>query len=415
MAYIDDNNKGLGNGTDPMDELDRELEELRRSLGEPEQISNKANTSAKETDKTDASDKAEPAEKPAREQMPESRSDEKRDNSEKSSAHESAERQRPQFPEDKADRPAHYADKLTGGKKRISPIGAVFMVIVSLILLIGLTAGTVYGVFRLINAGNNTGETVATSNGEPVTINDSVMGDIDLTPAKGAEINTYSSENLVTEDNGLPAYYKDGKKISHIGIDLSEYQGEVDFAKAKAAGVEFVMLRIGGRFYGTDGTVYEDGAFDTYYQQAKAAGLKVGAYFFSQAISTQDAVEEADFVIKKLSGKQLDYPIAFDWENIGDDEARTDNINGAELTVIAEAFCNKVIDSGYKAIVYANSAQMFIMYDFETMKDYDFWLADYREFPTMYYKFDMWQYATDGKIDGIEGDVDMNLSFTDFE
>lgn len=262
---------------------------------------------------------------------------------------------------------------------------------------------------------NNTGETVATSNGEPVTINDSVMGNIDLTPAKGAEINTYSAENLVTEDNGLPAYYQDGKKISHIGIDLSEYQGEVDFEKAKAAGVEFVMLRIGGRFYGDKGTVYEDGAFDSYYQQAKAAGIKVGAYFFSQAVSTADAVEEAEFVVKKLGGKKLDYPIAFDWENIADDEARTDNVNGSELTTIAEAFCNKVIESGYKAIVYANSAQMFIMYDFETMKDYDFWLADYREFPTMYYKFDMWQYATDGTVDGIEGSVDMNLSFTDFE
>ena len=403
-----------------MDELDKELEELRRSLGEPEQVAKDTHTGAADTDRSashEASDRVDPAVKPAREQVPERRSDVSSEpaDCDKAAASEPAGQQRPLFPEDKAGRPAHLADKLTNGKKPISPVGALFMVIASLILLLGLTAGTVYGVFSLINKDNNTGETVATSNGEPVTINDSVMGDIDLTPAKGAEINTYSSENLVTEDNGLPAYYKDGKKISHIGIDLSEYQGEVDFAKAKAAGVEFVMLRIGGRFYGTDGTVYEDGAFDTYYQQAKAAGLKVGAYFFSQAISTQDAVEEADFVIKKLSGKQLDYPIAFDWENIGDDEARTDNINGTELTVIAEAFCNKVIDSGYKAIVYANSAQMFIMYDFDTMKDYDFWLADYREFPTMYYKFDMWQYATDGKIDGIDGDVDMNLSFTDFE
>jgi GH25 family lysozyme M1 (1,4-beta-N-acetylmuramidase) len=192
------------------------------------------------------------------------------------------------------------------------------------------------------------------------------------------------------------------------------WQEKLD-ALAKAAGVEFVMLRIGGRFYGDKGTVYEDGAFDSYYQQAKAAGIKVGAYFFSQAVSAADAVEEAEFVVKKLGGKKLDYPIAFDWENIADDEARTDNVNGSELTTIAEAFCNKVIESGYKAIVYANSAQMFIMYDFETMKDYDFWLADYREFPTMYYKFDMWQYATDGTVDGIEGSVDMNLSFTDFE
>lgn len=417
MAYIDDNNNGLGTGTDPMDELDKELEELRRSLGEPEQVAKNTRPATAVTDKADVSDKTESAEKPDQIHTPDSRSNSvsEHDDAEKRVSPEPEEEQKPLAPNKKTGRPAHFADKLTTGKKTISPFGAILMVIVSLILVIGLTAGTIYGVFSLINMNNNTGETVATSSGEPVTISDSVMGDIDLTPAKGAEINTYSAENLVTEDNGLPAYYQDGKKISHIGIDLSEYQGEVDFEKAKAAGVEFVMLRIGGRFYGTDGTVYEDGAFDSYYQQAKAAGIKVGAYFFSQAVSTADAVEEAEFVVKKLGGKKLDYPIAFDWENIADDEARTDNVSGTELTTIAEAFCNKVIDSGYKAIVYANSAQMFIMYDFETMKDYDFWLADYREFPTMYYKFDMWQYATDGTVDGIEGNVDMNLSFTDFE
>lgn len=417
MAYIDDNNNGLGTGTDPMDELDKELEELRRSLGEPEQVAKNTRPATADTDKADVSDKTESAEKPDQIHTPDSRSNSvsEHDDAEKRVSPEPEEEQKPLAHNKKTGRPAHFADKLTTGKKTISPFGAILMVIVSLILVIGLTAGTIYGVFSLINMNNNTGETVATSSGEPVTISDSVMGDIDLTPAKGAEINTYSAENLVTEDNGLPAYYQDGKKISHIGIDLSEYQGEVDFEKAKAAGVEFVMLRIGGRFYGTDGTVYEDGAFDSYYQQAKAAGIKVGAYFFSQAVSTADAVEEAEFVVKKLGGKKLDYPIAFDWENIADDEARTDNVSGTELTTIAEAFCNKVIDSGYKAIVYANSAQMFIMYDFETMKDYDFWLADYREFPTMYYKFDMWQYATDGTVDGIEGNVDMNLSFTDFE
>lgn len=417
MAYIDDNNNGLGTGTDPMDELDKELEELRRSLGEPEQVAKNTRPATAVTDKADVSDKTESAEKPDQIHTPDSRSNSvsEHDDAEKRVSPEPEEEQKSLAPNKKTGRPAHFADKLTTGKKTISPFGAILMVIVSLILVIGLTAGTIYGVFSLINMNNNAGETVATSSGEPVTISDSVMGDIDLTPAKGAEINTYSAENLVTEDNGLPAYYQDGKKISHIGIDLSEYQGEVDFEKAKAAGVEFVMLRIGGRFYGTDGTVYEDGAFDSYYQQAKAAGIKVGAYFFSQAVSTADAVEEAEFVVKKLGGKKLDYPIAFDWENIADDEARTDNVSGTELTTIAEAFCNKVIDSGYKAIVYANSAQMFIMYDFETMKDYDFWLADYREFPTMYYKFDMWQYATDGTVDGIEGNVDMNLSFTDFE
>ena len=316
----------------------------------------------------------------------------------------------------KPGRPQHMADALTGGKRPISPFMALSMVIISLLLFFGLTAGLVFGVYKLMTINDTTGETVATSNGEPVTISDSVMGDIDLKPAKGAPISTLTADHLKTDENGIPAYYDDnGNKISHLGIDMSEYQGEIDFVKAKEAGVEFVMLRIGGRFYGSDGGVYEDKAFDNYYEQAKAAGLKVGAYFFSQAVSAEDAKEEADLAINKLNGRKLDYPIAFDWENIAEDDARTDNITGDELTVIAKAFCDEVIEAGYKPIVYANSAQMFIMYDFETMKDYDFWLADYREFPSMYYKFDMWQYASDGEIDGVEGVIDMNLSFTDFE
>ena len=255
---------------------------------------------------------------------------------------------------------------------------------------------------------------IPVSSGEMVTISDSVMGDIELQTVEGAAINTYTAENLQYDENGYPVYYENGKKISHLGVDLSEYQGDVDFAAMKGAGVEFVILRVGGRYYGDDGGLYEDNAFDRYYEQARAAGLKIGAYFFSQAISTEDAVEEANFTIEKLGGKKLDYPVAFDWENIADDAARTDNITGDILTLLAEAFCDTVANAGYKTIVYSNTQQMFVMYDFETMKDYDFWLADYREFPTMYYRFDMWQYTKDGSIDGVAGTVDINLSFTDF-
>lgn len=255
---------------------------------------------------------------------------------------------------------------------------------------------------------------IPVSSGEMVTISDSVMGDIELQTVEGAALNTYTADNLQYNENGYPVYYENGKKISHLGVDLSEYQGDVDFAAMKEAGVEFVILRIGGRYYGDDGALYEDNAFDSYYEQAKAAGLKIGAYFFSQAISVEDAVEEANFAIEKLDGKKLDYPVAFDWENIADDAARTDNVTGDILTLLAEAFCDTVANAGYKTIVYSNTQQMFVMYDFETMKDYDFWLADYREFPTMYYRFDMWQYTKDGSIAGVDGTVDLNISFTDF-
>lgn len=249
---------------------------------------------------------------------------------------------------------------------------------------------------------------------ETVTIDDSEMGTVVIEPVEGAETNPYTEQGLKKDKNGYYEYYENGEKISHLGVDISEYQGDVDFEKLKAAGAEFVILRIGGRYYGDEGKLYEDSAFDTYYEQAKAAGLKVGAYFFSQAASEADAKEEADAAIKKLNGRALDYPLALDWENIGDEPARTDDITGDELTLIAKAFCDEAESAGYKSIVYANSSQMFVSYDFNTMKDYDFWLADYRDFPTMYYNFDMWQYSDEGTIDGIDGPVDLNISFTDF-
>ena len=290
----------------------------------------------------------------------------------------------------------------------------LLLTVLAIILSAVIIAGAAYLMMLLfVKTGDNSGD-VKVASGEKVTISDSEMGDIEIQTVKGAEVNTYTADNLVTDESGVPAYYENGKKISHLGIDLSEYQGDVDFDAMKNAGVEFVMLRIGGQYYGDEGGIYEDQAFDTNYEKAKAAGLKVGAYFFSQAINAEDAAKEAKYSLQKLNGRSLDYPIGFDWENIAEEAARTDNVTGDELTLIAESFCDTVTDAGYKAIVYSNTSQMLIMYDFETMKDYDFWLADYREFPTMYYKFDMWQYSKDGVIDGVEGTVDMNLSFTDF-
>lgn len=302
----------------------------------------------------------------------------------------------------------HSQTPAPSGGKRIGVIIAVIVLSAALIIGVG------YGAMRILNPKSADNPTSATAAGEVVTINDSVMGDIELKTVKGAEVNTYTADNLVTDENGVPAYYENGKKISHLGVDLSEFQGDVDFAAMKEAGVEFVMLRIGGRYYGDDGVLYTDNKFDTNYEKAKAAGLKVGAYFFSQAISAEDAKQEANYALEKLNKRQLDYPIALDWENIAEEEARTDKVTGDQLTDIAETFCDTIEAAGYKSIVYSNTQQMFIMYDFETMKDYDFWLADYREFPTMYYKFDMWQYTMTGSIAGVEGTVDMNISFTDF-
>lgn len=386
MAYLDDNNDNLYSRGDPLDELDKELADLKETLGKLE------------------SDPPTPKASPKSSAIPPQKA-EKPPETIKPPIPETDEKQTETKETEKTMK--HSSDKNNGGKHRLPLIIVAIVLAAALVIGVGLLA------MKLLSKPvNDDGEPV--SAGEKVTINDSVMGNIELQTVKGAAINTYTADNLQYDENGYPSYYEDGKKISHLGVDLSEYQGDVDFAAMKNAGVEFVMLRIGGRYYGDDGLLYTDKAFDNYYQQAKAAGLKVGAYFFSQAASAEDAAEEAKYAIEKLSGKQLDYPIALDWENIADDTARTDNVTGDQLTDIAETFCDTVTASGYKSLVYSNTQQMFVMYDFETMKDYDFWLADYREFPTMYYKFDMWQYTKEGTIPGVEGTVDMNISFTDF-
>ena len=239
----------------------------------------------------------------------------------------------------------HSQPTTSSGGKRVG------IIIVVILLSAALIIGVGYGAMRLLTPKNTSDATSATSAGEVVTINDSVMGDIEIQAVKGAEVNTYTADNLVTDENGIPAYYENGQKISHLGIDLSEFQGDVDFAAMKEAGVEFVMLRIGGRYYGDDGVLYTDKNFDTNYDKAKAAGLKVGAYFFSQAISAEDAKQEANYTLEKLNKRALDYPIGFDWENIQDEAARTDKVTGDQLTDIAESFCDTVTEAGYKAIV----------------------------------------------------------------
>ncbi len=391
MAYLDDKNNNLYTAGDPLEALDRELAELKNTLGELE--GKKLDPAAEEGSQSEAN------EPKTEKSNPDPESDEQ-----KRITEDAGELTDP-VEEDRADGKAPLPEK----KSRAS-LAAVLILMA--ILLLG---GVGFGVFRSLAPSEPDSTSEPTASGKMITVTDSEMGEIDLQTVKGTKLNTLDKANLQIDENGSYAYYEDGVKISHLGVDLSEFQTGVDFEKLKNAGVEFVMLRVGGRYYGERGAMYEDSSFEGFYEQASAAGLKIGAYFLSQATTAEEAREEADFIIKKLNGRGLDYPIAFDWENIADDEARTDNVTNDMLTLMAEAFCNAVSEAGYKPIVYSNTEQMLLRYDFETMKDYDFWLADYRDFPSMYYKFDMWQYSKSGTIDGVEGTVDLNLSFTDFE
>ena len=244
-----------------------------------------------------------------------------------------------------------------------------------------------------------------------VLVSDDELGTISIQPPEDASTNEYRAENLILGDDGYYTYTIDGEKVSEMGVDLSENQVGIDFEAVRESGIDFVMLRIGGRGYGS-GRLYADSAFEEYYEQAKDAGLKVGAYFFSQAISRDEAAEEAQYALSLLGDRILDYPLAFDWEYLEEDEARTDDLTGAQITVLAEAFCDTVEAAGCRSLIYANTSLILQSYDFNTMKNYDFWLADYRELPeqdAMYYRFTVWQYTTEGSVPGIDGTVDLNL------
>jgi len=194
-----------------------------------------------------------------------------------------------------------------------------------------------------------------------------------------------------------------------LGIDVSFWQGTVDWQKVKEAGISFVMIRAGWR--GSDqGILAMDECAQANYAGASAAGIQVGAYFFSQAISPQEAVAEAKYLLKIVRNWKIDMPLVFDWEYISD-TARTANVTPRTLTDCAKAFCDTVAAAGYKPMVYFNTDQSFHDYYLRELTDYDFWLAQYSDTLDYPYKVDMWQYTQTGSVPGISGNVDINLYF----
>ncbi len=196
---------------------------------------------------------------------------------------------------------------------------------------------------------------------------------------------------------------------SVLGIDISEHQEVTDWNAVKEAGVEYVFIRVGYRGYGS-GSLEPDEMAQEFYQGAKAAGLKVGAYFFSQARNPGEARAEARFLLREIEGWELDMPVVFDWEYISE-EARTANVNRLELTLATKAFCKAIEDAGYQPMIYYNEYQGEHLLDLEQLKDYDLWLAMYSSRMTHPIAVDFWQYSPTGRVPGIENEVDMNLWF----
>ncbi len=247
-------------------------------------------------------------------------------------------------------------------------------------------------------------------------LNDSSYGPIWMPALANVPKNSYDPEKFIKDpDTGIVTYADENVK-TYRGIDVSVYQGDIDWDKVKESGVDYVIIRCGYRGY-VVGSVNEDANFRRNLEGAKAAGLAVGVYFFSQAVDVDEALEEAEFCIELLDGCELEYPVFYDWEVVIDkdgDTPRTAYIQPDDLTNNALVFAERIRYAGYTPAIYTNKKTAVWKYDLSRLEGIDIWLAEYNETPSFFYDFAMWQYSSKGSVPGISGNVDMNISFKDF-
>jgi len=219
----------------------------------------------------------------------------------------------------------------------------------------------------------------------------------------------YDFSKLYKDSNGY-YHYEDDNYTSLVGIDISEHNETIDFKKVKASGVDFVYIRLGWRGY-TQGLKHLDDKFEEYYKGAKEAGLKVGVYFYSQARNRGEALEEARMVAQNIRDKEIDLPVCLDYETAPESDNRLEDLTQQQITENAITFLEHVRACGHTPILYTNLDWTITKYDTDQICDYYIWFAQYNSVPQYPYKFQIWQYTTEGKVDGIDKTVDLNIMF----
>ena len=219
--------------------------------------------------------------------------------------------------------------------------------------------------------------------------------------------NPYAKNAFYKPEDGL-LRYEDDQYTSMPGIDVSVFQKEIDWEKVRDTGVEFAMIRVGYRSI-KDGRIHMDDRFRENLKGASNAGLKVGVYFFSQARTADEAVEEAKYVVRHIRGKDISMPVAYDMEYLEGD--RISDLTEMERTMTADAFCSIIEQNGFQPIVYGNPTWLKEAIEKEYLEGYPTWRAHYAKRPGYKGDFTMWQYSETGKIDGIRKDVDLNVYF----
>lgn len=218
--------------------------------------------------------------------------------------------------------------------------------------------------------------------------------------------NTYHEEDFIQTDDYL-RYADEGNKI---GVDVSAHQGVIDWEQVHDAGIEFAVIRAGYRG-STEGKLYEDAQFRYNMEEAENAGIATAVYFYSQAVSVEEAEEEAEFVCELLEAAKPELPVFFDWEE-GDGSGRTSEAGYVPVTELAIAFCEKIKSAGYDAGVYFNLHFAYHQLNMAQLQDYTLWLAEYNLPPTYQYRYDWLQYSDGGTVPGIGTFVDMDMIMT---
>ena len=217
-------------------------------------------------------------------------------------------------------------------------------------------------------------------------------------------------ENFQKTEEGLMQYVENGTVTSHKGIDVSKYQGDIDWNAVREEGIEYAFIRLGLRGY-ESGKIVLDDFYDANMKGANEAGVRAGVYFFTQAVTVEEAQEEAAFVIEHLAGYDVSCPVVFDVERISGGKGRADQITREERTAITIAFCEAVKAAGYTPMIYGNVVCFTQLLDMPQLNAYEKWYAFYDDYMYMPYEVTCWQYTEKGRVDGIPNNVDLNISF----
>ena len=227
--------------------------------------------------------------------------------------------------------------------------------------------------------------------------------------------------NLTRNDYDDAAFYLSGGRLRYggpaetvrYGVDVSHHQGKIDWEAVAADGIDFAVIRCGYRGYGAGG-LYEDERFRENVAGALAAGLDVGIYFFSQALSVAEALEEAAYTLELIDGYDITFPVVFDWEQMTDAGSRSASPDWKMVTDCTIAFCDAMAAAGYTPMAYFNVSMAYLRLDMERIDAYPAWLAWYHDYPGYIYDYQMWQYTSTGRVAGIQGNVDMDICFVNF-